>query len=203
MPLLEYDYSIMDMYRDVNGNPIEQNFITKNEFSRVGKRLGTITGIIVHWVANPGSSALATRNYFEGLKNQKKGDDRDDRYAGTQLVVGLEGEVIQMMPYEEVAYHVGARLYMPGIQKKLGNWPNGHTIGIEVCHPDWSGKFKDKTYWSLVDLVGHLLACFNLKEKDVYRHYDVTGKTCPRYFVDNPLKWDEFLFDLQAGIPIL
>ena len=32
------------------------------------------------------------------------------------------------------------------------------------------------------------------------RHYDVTGKICPKYYVDHPDKWEEFLQDVDAQI---
>ena len=36
----------------------------------------------------------------------------------------------------------------------------------------------------------------NLKQDDIIRHYDVTGKECPRYFVKHPEAWEKFLSDL-------
>ena len=36
---------------------------------------------------------------------------------------------------------------------------------------------------------------FNLEAKDVIRHYDVTGKLCPKYYVENPMAWESFLLD--------
>ena len=31
----------------------------------------------------------------------------------------------------------------------------------------------------------------------VIRHYDVTGKECPLYYVRNPEAWEQFKADLQ------
>ena len=32
----------------------------------------------------------------------------------------------------------------------------------------------------------------NLKEDQIIRHYDVTGKNCPKYFVENEDAWEMF-----------
>lgn len=51
---------------------IDERFLTRNAFSRPGRLLNPVRGIVIHWVANANSTALANLNYFEGLKNQKK-----------------------------------------------------------------------------------------------------------------------------------
>ena len=39
---------------------------------------------------------------------------------------------------------------------------------------------------------------FDLNENDVIRHYDVTGKNCPKYFVENEDAWKTFRKDIKA-----
>ncbi|WP_262373146.1 hypothetical protein [Treponema phagedenis] len=51
---------------------IEKQMLTVNPFSRPGQKLQEVKGVVIHWVANPGTSAQANRNYFESLKRQKK-----------------------------------------------------------------------------------------------------------------------------------
>ena len=65
-------------------------------------------------------------------------------------------------------------------------------VSIEVCHPDETGKFTDATYRSLVQLTAWLCVKFDLKEDQIIRHYDVTGKNCPKYFVENEDAWEMF-----------
>ena len=72
------------------------------------------------------------------------------------------------------------------------NWRNNDTISIETCHPDSTGKFTNKTYKSLVRLVAWLEDKCGLTEEHVIRHYDITGKECPRYFVKNNDAWETF-----------
>lgn len=180
------------------GMTIERQLLTGNSFSRCGRLLaGSVRGIVIHWVANPGSSAQANRNYFEGLKKQRQTDNA--RYASAHFIVGLNGEVIQCLPVNETAYHVGAVSYRAGISEKLSSYPNNCTIGIELCHPDWSGRFTDNTYGSAVELTGTLLKQFELNpQKDVYRHFDITGKDCPKFFVNNEAAWTRFKADVET-----
>ena len=78
------------------------------------------------------------------------------------------------------------------------NWRNGDTISVEVCHPDDTGKFNDKTYKSLIKLTTWLLENCNLSEEHIIRHYDVTGKECPRYFVQHEEAWEKFKEDVRS-----
>ena len=71
-------------------------------------------------------------------------------------------------------------------------------MSIECCHPDDTGKFNDATYRSMVQLCAWLCLKFDLNENDVIRHYDVTGKNCPKYFVENEDVWKTFRKDIKA-----
>ena len=75
---------------------------------------------------------------------------------------------------------------------------NSDTISIECCHPDETGKFYDSTYQTLVNLCAYLCVEFDLKPDDVIRHYDVTEKLCPLYYVEHPEAWDAFRADVAA-----
>ena len=74
-------------------------------------------------------------------------------------------------------------------------------MAIEVCHPDETGLFSDVTYARTVELTAWLCRTFDLDpETDVIRHYDVTGKICPRYYVEHPEAWEGFLADTAAEL---
>lgn len=157
---------------------LDVNLLTPNEYSRPQTALEEVKGIVIHYTANPGTDADANRNYFEGLK------DSHVTKASSHFVVGLKGNIVQCIPMNEVAYASNSR--------------NNDTIAIEVCHPDKSGKFNKKTYDSLVRLTAWICSEYKIKEKDIIRHYDVTGKVCPKYFVDHEDKWEEFKKDVLA-----
>lgn len=155
---------------------IEKQLLTPNEYSRPETPLYEVNSIVVHYTGNPGSTAIGNRNYFENLKTKKTTS------ASSHYVVGLEGEVIQCIPLNEVAY--------------ASNNRNSDTISVETCHPDEEGKFNPQTYDSLVSLVALLCSQYNLKRNDIIRHYDVTGKKCPLYYVDHPDEWESFKDDV-------
>lgn len=156
---------------------IDTKLLKKNEYSRPGIPIGNIKGIVVHYTANPGTNADENRNYFNNLPilNRKK---KSPIYASSHFVIGLEGQIVQCIPLNEIAY--------------ASNDRNKDTIAIECCHPDESGKFNTLTYKALVELVSYLCIRYDLDEDDVIRHYDVTGKLCPLYFVEHEDEWDEF-----------
>ncbi len=165
---------------DASQPEIDVQLLDVNPYSRPGTEIEKINGIVVHYTANPGSTAQENRDYFNGLK------DSHETEASSNFIVGLNGEIIQCVPTWEMAYASNSR--------------NIDTVSIECCHPDESGKFTDETYRSLVQLTAWLCVKFDLTEKQVIRHYDVTGKNCPRYFVENEEAWEEFKTNVGRAI---
>ena len=99
------------------------------------------------------------------------------------FVVGLDGEVIQCIPIDEVAYANAPR--------------NDDTLSIEVCHADDTGKFNDASYESVVKLTAWLCKQLKLKSSDVVRHYDINGKQCPKYYVEDKEAWKQLREDVK------
>jgi N-acetylmuramoyl-L-alanine amidase len=171
---------------------IENRLLTANPFSRPVKPLKSVKGIVIHWVGNPGTSAEANRNYFESLKAQKT-DDKNVRYASAHYIVGLEGEIIRCVPDEEIAYHAGGNRYNPAALNALGTaYPNNSAIGIELCHPDRTGRFEKETLDAARELCRTLKEKYGVPQDCLFRHFDITGKDCPRYFVENEDAWLDF-----------
>jgi N-acetylmuramoyl-L-alanine amidase CwlA len=177
-----------------NKPPILNAMIGINQFSRPGIVMPKVEGLVAHWVAVAGGTVQAVGKYFDRLKNQNPNDDIRDRYASTQFGIGLEGEILKYIPEKEMAYHVGAYKYQPGILEKLDtDYPNSCLIGAELCHPEMDGKFTEKTLNAAVHLFGHLCIKYNLDPMtQIYRHYDITGKDCPRWFVREPMEFTKF-----------
>ena len=164
---------------------VERDLLTENEWSRPGTPLQKIDGVVLHYVGNPGTTAAANRNYFESLSA-----GTDGIYASAHFIVGLEGEVVECVPLTEIAY--------------ASNTRNDDTVSIEVCHPDETGQFAPASYDRAVELTAWLCQEFKLDpETDVIRHYDVTGKDCPRYYVENPEAWDTFRSDVAGALAAL
>ena len=171
-----------EMRADVDASrpEIDVQLLDINEYSRPEIESDGITGIVIHYTANPGSTAQENRDYFEGLK------DTHETSASSNFVVGLEGEIIQCVPTWEVAY--------------ASNERNKDTISIECCHPDETGKFTEETYQSMVQLTAWLCRKYSLTAVTVIRHYDVTGKNCPKYFVENEEAWANFKEDVANAL---
>lgn len=147
---------------------IDSQIIDVDGASRNGYKLKGVKDIVVHYVGNPGTTAQQNHDFYAG--NQSN--------VSSHFVVGLDGEIIQCIPINEWS--------------AASNWRNNDTISIEVCHPDETGKFKKKTYSSLVKLVAWLENVCDIDESHVIRHYDITKKECPRYFVQHEDKWKTF-----------
>ena len=155
---------------------ININYIDIHDSARTGNKLKRLNNIVVHYVGNPETTALQNRDYFNNIGTE----------VSSHFVVGLEGEIIQCLPLNEVS--------------AASNHRNIDTLSIEVCHPDESGKFNEATYNSLIKLLSWICWTLDLFAEDVIRHYDITGKLCPLYYVENPQEWKSFIVDLESAI---
>lgn len=156
--------------------PLDVELLSINEYSRPGIALDEVKGIVIHYTANPGASAIANRNYFEGLATSGA------THASSHFIIGLEGEIVQCIPCQEISY--------------ASNDRNDDTISIECCIEDETGAFNEQTYASMVELTAWLVGRYNLSADDIIRHYDITGKICPKYFVDHEDAWEQFKTDV-------
>ena len=158
----------------------KEDFLTPNEYSRPGDTLSQIKNIFVHYTANPGTSAAQNRSYFEQQK------DTHERSVSSHFIIGYEGEIIQCVPLDEIAYAVQAR--------------NGDSISIECCFLAEDGSFTKETYDSLIGLLVWLTDAYDLTPDDILRHYDCGGKKCPLYYTENPDKWEQLKADVKDSL---
>ena len=158
---------------------IERDLIPVNPYSRSGELLSSIDGIVVHYTANPGTTAKQNRNYFAGLA------DGSGTSASSHFIIDTDGTILQCVPMSEIAY--------------ASNDRNCDTLSIECCHEDESGKFTKETYQSLVKLTAWLCDTYGLETDQVIRHYDVTGKLCPKYYVEHDDKWETLKKDIEKA----
>ena len=125
---------------DENRPELDVELLTVNPYSRPGTALEKVNGIVIHYTANPGATAIANRNYFENLK------DTHTTKASSHFVVGLEGEIVQCIPTAEIAY--------------ASNDRNSDTISIECCYKNEDGSFEQATYDSVIRLTAWLCEKF-------------------------------------------
>ena len=123
--------------------------------------------ICVHYTGDCGASADRLALFFTTNANAK---------TSSQYIVGMAGEVIRCVPDDEIAYAAAGK--------------NNGTIHIEVCYKRADGGFEEESIAALNELVLYLMERYHIAAKNVLRHYDLTGKFCPAYYVDST-RWRE------------
>ena len=160
---------------------VVSDILPLNEYSRPGTKLDGVRGVVVHYTGNPGTTAEQNRSYYGYLA------DNHERKVSSHFVIGMDGKVIQCVPLDEVAY--------------CSNNRNHDTISIECCHPDKEGEFSKATMDSLIRLLDWLAETYDLEREQIIRHYDVTGKLCPQYYVKHEDKWEHLLDRITFAHP--
>lgn len=190
---------------------IEHKLLTTNPFSRPGDKQFDVRVVVLHWTENKLQKANGVWSYFENRKYGKTG------YGSTHYVVGLDGEVIRMIPEDEVAYSLGNNKHVSPFTggyytgyavKKFGKdilsrtiLPNYYQISIELCHTDWDGTFTDSTLESAIILCADILGRQSLTALDLTTHHNIVGyKDCPRLWVKHPELFQEFVESVREKL---
>ena len=163
------------------------NFKQCNSTNYKAGRTSGIKYIVIHYTANNGDTAKNNADYFANNKNLS---------ASAHYFVD-ENTVWQSVKDTDTAWHCGANTY------KHPYCRNSNSIGIELCsRKDSSGNyyFKDATVKNAVDLTKSLMAKYNIPATNVIRHYDVTEKICPKYYVENEEAWEILKNDIELRL---
>ncbi|WP_407873535.1 N-acetylmuramoyl-L-alanine amidase [Paenibacillus melissococcoides] len=139
----------------------------------------TANTLTVHTTGNPDSSARNERGWLTNPEN--------DRTASYHIVID-EYEAIEVLPLNEVAWHAGD-----------GNGDgNRRSIGIEICE---SGNYS-KTLENAVDLIAKMLKERGWGIDRLRRHYDWSGKICPRLMYDGGkwTAWERFKLMIEKEL---
>ena len=132
--------------------------------------------ITIHSTANPNSTAINERNWLVNPQNS--------RTASWHIAVD-EKEAVEAIPLNEVAYHAG---------NASGNRTS---IGIEICE---SGN-RQRTLANAIELTAHLLKQRNWGIERLRRHFDWSGKSCPRILMENNWQgWRNFLSEVEKAL---
>ena len=81
-------------------------------------------------------------------------------------------------------------------------------LDIRVLHFSFPSAHFDKNrlplytclLYTSIKLCAWLCKEYGLDETDLIRHYDVTGKLCPLYYVQNPEAWDQLKTDVGESL---
>ncbi len=134
--------------------------------------------LVIHYTGNDGDSAAANASYF----------GRKVVYTSAHYFVDSTC-AIQSVPDNNVAWHCGGAAKHPKCR-------NENSIGIEICDEDRNGILYPNalTIANAIELAQMLMDKYDIPKSNVIRHYDVTGKSCPAYWVDDA-KWKTEFWD--------
>ena len=121
--------------------------------------------LILHYIGNPGTTARQNASYFAHVNSQ----------TSVHYIVD-DGEIIEIIPPDQKSYGTSSREH------------NERGIQIEMCHPDASGRIEEAVLEKVVWLCRELMDRYGITE--IIRHYDVTGKKCPLWYVNHPEEWE-------------
>lgn len=147
--------------------PIKTQLAHRSNYG--GKRTAKIEWIVMHYTANDGDSDESNGRYFQQPLNP---------VASAHYFVD-DDSITRSVPDDFVAYHCGAQTYRHPYCR------NANSIGVELCDAKRDGRVMatDKTIANAAELVYSLCKQYSIPFDHIIRHYDVTGKLCPAYWV--------------------
>ena len=206
----------------------KQVFIPLGHPNRPGQKLDKLLAVVIHYTANtePDMGAAANAKYFarKFIPSVPPKESNGEAWEyGSAQVVADENEVVLVMPPDEVAWACGdSRVVHPDgtkTQQLMGSQvfygrANHFITSIEICNNgNWEAAANNAMQWA-VDYIKELNLKVDLgwslnpqqvgppKEGMIYvvRHYDVTGKMCPKPFVDDSDAWTNFVTQLANSV---
>ena len=158
---------------------------TANRNNYGGKRnIADIKYIVIHYTANDGDTDEGNGNYFA------------NNIVGASAHYFVDDDSItRSVPDDYIAWAVGGSKYKYTKGGTFyGKCTNANSISIELCDTKKNGvyDFTEATMKNAADLVKLLMKKYTVPVERVIRHYDVTGKVCPKPFVDDEKAWKEF-----------
>jgi N-acetylmuramoyl-L-alanine amidase len=173
---------------------IHQYEMVKGSQNRPGNKLKEIKCVVWHWTAAPNQKPEHTIDWFKS----------GTVYGSAQFVLGVNGSILQAMPADELAYHVGSsqndpasgKIYTDWAREKLGesycksnSSPNLCCIGLELNPSDKNGSFSKEIIESAIALTKKLAVDFPTI-KYIATHHGVVGwKSCPLWYSAHPEDW--------------
>ena len=156
---------------------------------------GNIRYLVVHYTGNDGDTAKNNAVYF-----------RDNVVKASAHYFVDDDAVYRSVPDLQTAWAVGGSLYV-GAQESGGGTmygviTNANSISVELCGTmgDGSRRASEKTLARAAELIRELMAKYHISIANVYRHFDVTGKRCPAYLLEEQA-WADFKARLTDRTP--
>ncbi len=154
--------------------------------------------IVIHYTGDSGATA----------SNEVKFFNAKNRDASADYFIDFDGSIYAYnnSPATQYTWHCGGELestHHPYFQICR----NKNSIGVELCTKQVMGAwtFEQKTVDGAVSLVKYLMSEFGIPAEKVIRHWDVTGKSCPRVSgwgaVGGEAEWQKFKAALSGSAP--
>ena len=156
------------------------------------RAVNQIKYLVFHYTGNDGDQAANNAAYFQNNIVQ----------ASAHYFVD-DTTVWRSVPDLKVAWAVGGKKYAnadkTGGGTMYGMITNTNSISIEMCDTIRNGIYQasEATLANAAALGRELMEKYGIPLRNVYRHFDVTGKHCPSYLV-NAQKWAEFKKRLEG-----
>lgn len=163
---------------------LNTNYANKSNYGSK-RNTSAIRYIVWHYTANDGDSAANNGKYFaNNIVSASAHYFVDDDF------------VTQSVPDDYIAWSVGGARYSnyktTGGATYYNKCTNANSLNIELCDTVKDGIYaaSEKTLANAIGLTRSLMQTYQIPIENVIRHFDVTGKNCPAYYVDNA-KWNE------------
>lgn len=158
---------------------VKTNYADKSNYGSY-RNVSKIKYIVWHYTANDGDSDESNARYFKTA----------NRKASAHYFVDDDSVTISV-PDTYVAWSVGGSRYSnyktTGGASLYKICTNTNSISIELCDTNKNGKYdvSSRTLKNAILLTRQLMDKYDIPISNVIRHFDVTGKSCPAYYVDN------------------
>ena len=151
------------------------------------KRTEAVKFIVLHYTGNTNDTAVNNCKYY-----------RDNKVSASAHYYCDDKGVWCSVPPEYTAWAVGigSRTAPYSYQSHWKIASNANTVSVEMCGGKTSAEASGQTKQNAAELTVELLKKYGLTPSAVIRHFDVTGKYCPWWSVEDPAKW----LDMQMRI---
>lgn len=172
---------------------IKSNLANRKNYGQQ-RNMPVVKYIVIHYTANDGDTDESNGRYFHNniLSPGSSAHYFVDSDSATESV-----------PVNYVAWAVGGSKWKGTTGARYyGVVNNTNSISIEICDDIKDGKYypSQKTIENTLSLVEHLMKTYGIPKENVIRHYDVTGKPCPSYWIDDDLWRNEFWNKIGSNV---
>lgn len=132
--------------------------------------------IVIHYTGNNNDRAENNGKYFQTA----------GRHASAHFFVGQDGTIVKSVNLNKVAWSVGGGKYSNCAETGGGKWygicTNANSVSIELCDNLYLSPSEEQV--KAVARVIKYIRKYCKNADHIIRHFDVTGKECPKNMTD-------------------